>query len=252
MNGPDMSILFEAGDPRSFRSLRIPAGQKVLLLGPHPDDFDEVGVTLRLLMEQGHTIGAAVTRTGSGVEDSYSPQATRSRKAAIREDEQRASCRFFGLPDERLSFLDLDEDDDQNPTESAYNEAILHEVIARCRPNLVFLPHGRDTNKGHQRFHAMFRRIAAANDRPVAAFLFRDPKTTGMTVDFYTEFTEGDARWKAQLLRFHDTQHQRNLNTRGHGIDDRILDVNKAIAKELRLDAPYAEAFEVELFGVKS
>lgn len=239
-----------AGDPRSIRSLRIPAAQKVLLLGPHSDDFDEVGVTLRLLMEQGHAISAAVAHTGSGVEDSYCSPPTGERKAAVRADEQRASCRFFGLPDERLSFLDLDEDDDLNPTESSRNETILHEAVAGCRPDLVFLPHGRDTNLGHQRFWAMFRRYALASDRPLAAFQFRDPKTTGMAVDFYTEFGKDDAHWKARLLRFHDTQHQRNLNTRGHGIDDRILDVNKAIAKELRLDAPYAEAFEVELFGV--
>jgi len=251
MSGNELSILFGTGDPRSLRSLSIPPAQKVLLLGPHPDDFDEVGVTLRLLMERAHTVSAAVARTGSGVEDSYASPSTRAHKAAIREDEQRASCRFFGLPEGRLRFLDLDEDDDQNPTESASNEALIHEAIFRCGPDLVFLPHGRDTNLGHQRIYAMFRRIAAACEWPIAAFLFRDPKTTRMAVDFYTEFNDDEARWKAELLRFHDTQHQRNLNRRGHGIDDRILDVNKTIAEELGLDAPFAEAFEVELFGVK-
>ncbi len=251
MNGADLSFLRAADRPSSFRSLSVPAGRKVLLVGPHPDDFDEVGVTLRLLMEKGHAIAAAVARTGSGVEDSYCPSPTTERKAAIREDEQRASCRFFGLPDENLVFLDLDEDAGQNPMESARNGMILERAIARHRPDLVFLPHGRDTNKGHQRMYAMFRRIAASQSRPMAALLFRDPKTTGMTVDLYTEFGEDEAEWKARLLRFHDTQHQRNLNTRNRGIDDRILEVNRTIAKELSLDAPYAEAFEVELYGVE-
>jgi hypothetical protein len=67
--------------------------------------------------------------------------------------------------------------------------------------------------------------------------------------DIYTAFGEEDAQWKAQLLRFHDSQQQRNLNTRGHGFDQRILDTNRQIARELGLQAPYAEAFEVEMFG---
>ena len=85
----------------------------------------------------------------------------------------------------------------------------------------------------------------------LAALLFRDPKTTGIRTDLYTDFGDDEAAWKAELLRFHDTQHQRNLNTRGHGLDDRILAVNRTIADELGLEEPYAEAFEVELFGME-
>ena len=66
-----------------------------------------------------------------------------------------------------------------------------------------------------------------------------------MRHDVYTPFDEGVAEWKAELLRFHDSQHQRNLNTRGHGFDERVLGANREIAKELNLDAPYAEVFDV-------
>ena len=92
-------------------------------------------------------------------------------------------------------------------------------------------------------------RIASEAGYPIAALFNRDPKTIGLRTDIYTAFGEEDAQWKAQLLRFHDSQQQRNLNTRGHGFDKRILDTNRQIARELGLQAPYAEAFEVEIFG---
>jgi hypothetical protein len=53
------------------------------------------------------------------------------------------------------------------------------------------------------------------------------------------------------MLRFHDSQHQRNLRTRGHGLDDRILEVNRSVARELSLAHEYAEAFEVELHNTE-
>jgi hypothetical protein len=50
------------------------------------------------------------------------------------------------------------------------------------------------------------------------------------------------------MLRFHQSQQTRNLQTRGQGFDDRILKVNAAIAKQLKVDLAYAEGFQVELF----
>ena len=40
----------------------------------------------------------------------------------------------------------------------------------------------------------------------------------------------------------------RNLNTRGHGFDDRILDINQELAKSLKVDDVYTEAFEFQTF----
>lgn len=39
---------------------------------------------------------------------------------------------------------------------------------------------------------------------------------------------------------------QRNLRTRGHGFDDRILDADKAAARGLGLGHEYAETFKIE------
>jgi len=77
----------------------------------------------------------------------------------------------------------------------------------------------------------------------------RDPKTIEMHTDLYMPFGQEEAEWKGELLRFHDSQHQRNLRTRGHGFDERILAVNREIARDLALAHEYAEAFEVELYN---
>jgi len=71
-----------------------------------------------------------------------------------------------------------------------------------------------------------------------------------MRTDLYMPFGQEEANWKAELLRFHDSQHQRNLRTRGRGLDDRILNENRAIARELSLDHEYAEAYEIELYNI--
>jgi hypothetical protein len=69
-----------------------------------------------------------------------------------------------------------------------------------------------------------------------------------MRHDFYTVFGEKDAEWKGQLLRFHESQQQRNLNTRNHGLDERVLRVNRTSAQENLQMTTYAEVFEVEFF----
>jgi LmbE family N-acetylglucosaminyl deacetylase len=235
--------------PVPLQDIFIPNGLTVLFLGPHPDDFDAVGVTMSRLQAGGAIIHVAVDRSGSGIEDGYCSPPTPEVKAAIREEEHRRSCRFFGLPDDRLTFLGLDEDDTAQLLDSPRNTDLLRGLLASLRPGWVILPHGHDTNVGHQRMVAMARRIAPEAGYPIAALFNRDPKTISLRPDIYTAFGEEDAQWKAQLLRFHDSQQQRNLNTRGHGFDKRILNTNRQIARELGLRAPYAEAFEVEIFG---
>ncbi len=86
--------------------------ERIVTLAPHSDDFDAVGVTLRQFHERGSRIDPAVLTSGvSGVEDFFSGTSDPAVKAAIREEEQRASCRFFGLPDDRLTFMRLSEDE---------------------------------------------------------------------------------------------------------------------------------------------
>jgi LmbE family N-acetylglucosaminyl deacetylase len=241
--------LFAGRRPLSLRALRLPPALKVLVLAPHPDDFDAIGITMRLLKENGNAIYLGVAHTGSGVQDSYCSPPTRETTAAIREQEQRRSCRFFGLPEGRLTFLHFEEDEDQQPTASQKNLEHLRAYVLSIQPDLVLMPHGNDTNTGHQKMYGMFRQIASQADRPLAVFLNRDPKTIEMRIDLYSEFGENEAKWKAELLRYHDSQQQRNLNTRGHGFDQRILSVNRQIPREISVDSEYAEAFELELYG---
>ena len=306
--------LFAAEPPYRLDAIDLPTAMKVLVLAPHPDDFDAIGVTLRILRDNGNPILLAVVTSGaSGVEDGYrlaaptsgnrgaedgyrlaaptsgsrgaedgyrltapttgshgvvgtfSEAVARKSKSEIREREQLESCALFGLPEERVSFLRLHEDEQGHPHDDRDNRRAVRDCIREARPDAVFLPHDNDTNAGHRRTYSMFAAATASLKLTLTAFLNRDPKTIAMRHDAYTFFGEQEARWKAKLLRCHDTQQQRNLATRGHGLDDRILGVNRQTAADYRGPAPsplepssadavnraslrlgLAEAFEIE------
>jgi len=183
----NLAALLSITPPQAIPSLALPHGLRILVLAPHPDDFDSIGVTLNL---------------------------------------------FDQLLD--------------NPENGATILALMQTVS----PDIVFLPHGNDTNHAHRAMYSLFNRAARRRGHPLAAFLNRDPKTIGMRADLYMPFGQEGADWKAKLLRFHHSQHQRNLRARGHGFDDRILDVNRTIARDLALPVEYAEAFELELYNL--
>jgi LmbE family N-acetylglucosaminyl deacetylase len=233
--------------PACLNSLAIPPELRIAVLAPHPDDFDAAGVTLRVFQRNGNRISLAVLTSGaSGVEDGFCSPPSREEKARVRENEQRASCRFFGLPPEQLTFLRLAEDETGQLADRQENGQAIRLYLLEIAPHIVFLPHGNDTNRDHRLVWSLARRAASGSGLNVTAFLIRDPKTVAMLMDAYTAFGEEEAGWKARLLRLHQSQHQRNLNTRKMGFDDRILGVNRQAAKELQIPAPYAEAFEWE------
>lgn len=242
--------LWKQDFPQAIREGLIPGDLRLLVVGPHPDDFDAIGVTLRFLTENGNPLHVAVISTSSGVDDTYLPGITKEDKEKIREREQRGSARFFGLPEQKLSFLSMAKDSQDQLLDSASNFHALMEIVTDNAPDIIFLPHGNDTNNGHRVTCALARQVAARHGRPVTLFLNRDAKTTGMRTDLYMPFGDEMAQWKAELLRFHDTQQQRNLATRGHGFDERVLALNAQTAKDLKIDAPYAEAFELEFYNV--
>ena len=232
--------------PRPITALPWRGGERAVLLGPHPDDFDAVGVTLRWLHDRGHVLGVlVVSASASGVLDAYLDTADPLAKAAAREAEQLAATRFFGLPDAAVEFLRVPEDEDGALVDSPATEALLAARLATWRPDLVLLPHGADTNAGHQRTFAMFARLAPRLSPVPTAWLIRDPKTVDFRTDLYCPFDEEAATWKRRLLLHHRSQEHRNRLWRGHGFDDRILAVNRALAQELGCAQPYAEAFEV-------
>lgn len=240
--------LTEGHRPHSIKDGLIGSTLKLLVLAPHPDDFDAIGATLKFLFSNNNPLEVAVAYTGSGVEDSYRPGLTLEAKSQLREDEQRSSARFFGLPDDCLTFLRLENDETDQLVESEQNLRLLESIVSQKAPDIIFLPHGNDTNSAHRAMYAMVLQIALRSHRPIALMLIRDPKNISMRTDLYFPFGEVEAAWKAELLRFHDSQQKRNLNSRGYGFDKRILDINHQSAKELALNQPYAEVFEIETY----
>lgn len=233
---------------RDLRRLDWPSDLKVLVLAPHPDDFDAIGVTLKYLHECGQEIHAAVSVTGSGIDEEYGKGMSVDDRRNLRIKEQMESIRFFGLPVDRLRFLYLHNADDEQLADNEQNLKALREVVGEIRPDLIFCPHGNDTNRAHRAMYTLASRIARTADWPVALMLNRDAKTLDMRTDFYLAFDEDEARWKGRLLRFHDSQQQRNLKTRGHGFDERVLTLNRAIACELQVAQLYAAAYEARIF----
>lgn len=241
--------LFDGLRPLFLLDLLIPASLRVAILAPHPDDFDAIGVTLRHLRDNGNSLDLAVLTSGaSGVEDGFGGAFTKETKGVLREAEQRESCRFFGLSEDHVTFLRLAEDPEGHPAENNANRDQVRAFILDKHPDLICMPHGNDSNAAHRRTYRFFQRIVHEERLTLAAFLNRDPKTLAMRADLYTLFGEAEARWKAELLRFHRSQHQRNLNQRGFGFDERILRENRGNAAGWEAKGSHAEVFELEIY----
>ena len=245
-----MKNLFGVKRPLLLNAIKFPDTLRLLVLAPHPDDFDEIGVTMRFFRDNGNPIYVAVISSGaSGVEDSFCSPPTKEKKTAVRQKEQAESCSFFGLPASHLTFLRLQEDPAGHPFDSRENFERIQRHFLDVRPDMVFLPHGNDTNAGHQRTYAAFEKIASGTNYPITALLNKDPKTISMRSDLFTVFGDEEAQWKARLLGFHRSQHQRNLNTRRIGFDERILSLNRQIARSYAEHAGYAESFQIEFWA---
>jgi len=235
--------------PARLDELGFPPRARILFLAAHPDDFDSVAVTMKRRLVEGQSIRLAVLTGGAaGVLDSFvSPPATRN-KDDVREKEQKDALRFFGLPTADASFPRLPVDAEGELLVDDASRRAVADIVRDADPDVVFTSHGEDTNAGHQRTCALFREIAATSTKPLLALYNRDPKTIRIRIDAYTGFGPQEAAWKRKLLRYHRSQHARNLETRGMGFDDRILAVNEAAARELGVGDGFAEAFQMELF----
>ncbi len=235
--------------PMELATLSLPSGCRLAVIGPHPDDFDVVAVTLRRLVARGAELRVAVVTSGwSGVEDAFAGSPDRARKGDLREAEQRASAGLFGLPPGALDFLRLREDAAGELADDADSRRALNAWLERARADILFLPHGDDTNPTHRRVFAWVRDWMRCVRRPMVALLNRDPKTERFRTDLYTAFGPDEAEWKGGLLRCHASQHTRNLRVRGIGFDHRILEINRSGAARLGLDAGQAaEEFQVFL-----
>ncbi|MGV3742976.1 MAG: PIG-L deacetylase family protein [Burkholderiaceae bacterium] len=232
--------------PMRLNDLVLPHPMNMLVLAPHPDDFDAIAVSMCFFQQQGHAIHVAVLTSGvNGVEDGWNGAYDALSKTMLREAEQRNSCSFFGLPEERLRFLRLWEQADGE----ADDDERLRQAILAVNPDCVFLPHGNDSNRTHRRTFETFDAIAAREGLDVLAFLNLDAKTLSMRSDVTMHFGESDAAWKAEMLRLHRSQQDRNLRTRGHGFDDRVLRINRNAALAGGYKDGYAEVFELRKYG---
>ncbi|MCX6561663.1 MAG: PIG-L family deacetylase [Candidatus Aminicenantes bacterium] len=241
------SLLFPAGRP-PFRltASAASAGLAVLVLAPHPDDFDEVGVTLRRLRGAGGKIRLSVlSSSANGVEDAFLDRPTDEAKAAVREEEQRRSLLFFGLGEERLSFERLPTGAGGFLRDASEGLDAVRRILAEEPFDIVILPHGHDTNPDHVLVSEWLRRAVPPGSIAPSAWLFRDPKTVAMRLDLVVPFDDEEASWKAELLRCHASQQARNLRQRGYGLDERILRINRETARAAGLAEPYAEGFEI-------
>ncbi|QSH41127.1 PIG-L family deacetylase [Lentisphaerota bacterium ZTH] len=235
--------------PAEFDDIKFPENLRVWVCAPHPDDFDAVAVTLQKFQEKGAEIFLSVMSSGaSGVEDSYCDPPTKENKEQTREEEQLESCRVFGLPEENIKFLHLVTGEDGQIADLEENYHPVKAVFDELEPDVVILPHGKDTNFDHQLGWMYIQEMASSRKKPLIALYNRDPKTIDMREDIFTQFGDSAAKWKARLLLCHQSQHMRNLSERNIGFAERILQVNEEIAERASMEEPFAEAFELKIF----
>jgi LmbE family N-acetylglucosaminyl deacetylase len=197
-------MLFEGSPPWYVPDSPLPPARRVAVIAPHPDDFDVIGITLRLFHQASARIDVAVLTSGSsGVEDDFAGAAAPDAKRLVREREQETSCAFFGLPSERLNFLRLDEDQLGGIAESAASSERVSQFLSRSQPELIFLPHGNDPNLAHKRTFAIVTESLSRQRSAATLWLNRDPKTIAMREDVYVVFDDQAAEWKRALLRHH-------------------------------------------------
>lgn len=235
--------------PAVFNDVIVPPNLGVWVFAPHPDDFDAVAVTLQHFFDANARIYLTVATSGAaGVEDSFCDPPFRHEKALTREREQTLSCAYFGLPARRIHFMRLSEDEEGEVMDTTDNFVRIMNFFLKTQPDVIIMPHGNDSNHDHQLMYAYMTRLCGVRKKPMAVMLNRDPKTADMREDLYMYFDDAVAAWKGELLRFHQSQQQRNLNQRGIGFDQRILGLNREIAGRHPGPGKYAEAFELNFF----
>jgi LmbE family N-acetylglucosaminyl deacetylase len=219
----------------------LPGCGHVLALAPHPDDPDAVAVLLHALAAGGWNVYWSILASGwSGVEDRYAGPDS-SAKGAVRRAEESAAAACFGLPEDRLAFLDLTEGDDGNIIDNAGNLACLHAHLYAMAPAIIVHPYRDDTHPDHRLVARWTEAWARMADQPVLILGNEDPKSVDFRPDLQLVFGAETAAWKAGVLECHRSQSARNQATRGITFAERILGMN-------RDGDAYAERFTVTTY----
>ncbi len=249
------------------QTIALPVNSRVLILAPHPDDPESVAVTCKMMARAGCDIHyAIVTLSPSGVDDDYAqtlhgkvPVHLKDKKIEIRRREQMTSAKMFGLAQDAVTFLAINEQENGASLDSPENRDCIKTILKSLIPDIVIMPIGKDTNSTHVWVYQVFRKyvkdVVCEIRKPIVAMYNEDPKTIDIRADVLVLFEEERANWKAELLRTHNSQHQRNLLQRKIGFDERILSVNRQrYQRHLDKIGPmvpstgYAEVFELEIF----
>jgi len=244
-----MSMVFPDIRKKVLNDQPIPSGMNVLVLAPHPDDYDAIAITMKLLQQCDNRIFVRVLGTGwNRVEDEICDPATPEAKAALQRQEFHESCRRFELNEDDVAFLDMKEDSSGYIRKHPFNIELLKKAITEIKPQLIFMPHWNDTS----------------NDRRLAATLawdaldelglstpllhFYTPKTRTMYRHFYTVFSRSEADWKAGQLQCHRSIQQHYMAHYGIGFVDKIIQLNYDAGRDIGKDK-YAEVFEMKILS---
>ncbi len=86
-------------NPLPLQSLNIYKEHNILVLTPHPDDFDAIGVTMRFFRDNGNQLYVAVATSGArGVEDEFCSTPSLEEKSANRNKKIAVSILDYQRP----------------------------------------------------------------------------------------------------------------------------------------------------------
>jgi LmbE family N-acetylglucosaminyl deacetylase len=131
-----------------------PAGGRVLVIAPHPDD--EVigcgGTVVRHVRAGDPVTVVLLTRGGKSV--GY-PWLSEAERREVREQESRASARLMGV--EEIIFIDGEEGSMTAPAVKERVVGQLAGILASRKPMLVYVPHPHDGHPDHTAAYELLR-----------------------------------------------------------------------------------------------
>jgi glucosamine-6-phosphate deaminase len=183
----------------------VPAGRRVLVFSPHPDDAPiSLGGTAAML-GQSNRVVTAVMSTGHR---SFIYGTQRSERIAIREAEVGKESRALGAEPRflRLPFYD------SNYEVSERDLAAIAGLLAEIDPDWVFMPQVKDSHPAHVACRKIavesLRRFLAGTGKSIEAWDYEGPWALFNRGDFNTIVTVPRISFerKLQAIRAHESQ----------------------------------------------
>jgi N-acetylglucosamine malate deacetylase 1 len=182
-----------------------PAGRRILVVSPHPDDASiSLGGTMAML-SQANTVTTAVMTSGHR---SFIYGTQRAERIAIREAEVVKESRFLGVDPRflRLPFYDTNYEVSERDLE------IFGNLLAALSPDWIFMPHPKDSHPAHVASRTVVRealkRFLAGTSRTVECWLYEGPWALFNRGEFNAIVTVPRIAFerKLQAIRAHESQ----------------------------------------------